>query len=478
MSSEQQPQSRQRSQGIYLSQDGSPREQSAEPSTNPSRPGSTGPHESRPREKRPRVHFTSGGESMDSLNNRSTFDVRDTSQSPSRFAQPKPRQRVRRGNPFAWSVDTEEESHSPEPLDKTISADISESPARASVSDQRQSETSNQSSNPDFYDVREQFQSEDDNEDEGKVFSQFSAQERAQRLARVLGSQSEPTSRRPSPARSFVQSLSPPSGSRGYHAPSHDIPLVDLNGSGKHNVDDDTDEDDEGPPQRRSGTSSSEAHRLVRAHTRRDSDQLFRVHAPSPGQRSGHVTPEGDRDPDVWVPPPRHYRGGILSSLLKLYDEQGVGAAWGDGAGGPAAHPQHTHHNSSVDAAHQTPTPRATPRGSPGSSGRNTPKVKHQKWYQQSPNLSTSSLSGLISSSTMLAQPGSSRVAPKPRLKHKSNSSIGAAINRIGKPRLEDEIRITVHIAETLSRQKFLLKLCRALMSYGAPTHRLEGEPF
>jgi uncharacterized membrane protein YjjP (DUF1212 family) len=47
-------------------------------------------------------------------------------------------------------------------------------------------------------------------------------------------------------------------------------------------------------------------------------------------------------------------------------------------------------------------------------------------------------------------------------------------MSKINRPRLEDEIRITVHIAETLSRQKYLMKLCRALMSYGAPTHRLE----
>jgi uncharacterized membrane protein YjjP (DUF1212 family) len=47
-------------------------------------------------------------------------------------------------------------------------------------------------------------------------------------------------------------------------------------------------------------------------------------------------------------------------------------------------------------------------------------------------------------------------------------------MHKITKPRLEDEIKITVHIAETLSRQRYLLKLCRALMSYGAPTHRLE----
>jgi uncharacterized membrane protein YjjP (DUF1212 family) len=42
------------------------------------------------------------------------------------------------------------------------------------------------------------------------------------------------------------------------------------------------------------------------------------------------------------------------------------------------------------------------------------------------------------------------------------------------KKRLEEEIRITVHIADVLQRQRFILRMCRALMLYGAPTHRLE----
>ena len=45
---------------------------------------------------------------------------------------------------------------------------------------------------------------------------------------------------------------------------------------------------------------------------------------------------------------------------------------------------------------------------------------------------------------------------------------------RMGRPRLDDEIRITIHIAETIARQRYLLKLCKALMKHGAPTHRLE----
>jgi hypothetical protein len=36
------------------------------------------------------------------------------------------------------------------------------------------------------------------------------------------------------------------------------------------------------------------------------------------------------------------------------------------------------------------------------------------------------------------------------------------------------EVQINVRIAETHCRQRYLLRLCKALMKYGAPTHRLE----
>lgn len=35
-------------------------------------------------------------------------------------------------------------------------------------------------------------------------------------------------------------------------------------------------------------------------------------------------------------------------------------------------------------------------------------------------------------------------------------------------------LRITVHIADILQRQRFIMRMCRALMLFGAPTHRLE----
>lgn len=49
--------------------------------------------------------------------------------------------------------------------------------------------------------------------------------------------------------------------------------------------------------------------------------------------------------------------------------------------------------------------------------------------------------------------------------------------NRLGKKlkkNKDQKLRITVHIADILQRQRFIIRMCRALMMYGAPTHRLE----
>ncbi|EPS44207.1 hypothetical protein H072_1778 [Dactylellina haptotyla CBS 200.50] len=45
---------------------------------------------------------------------------------------------------------------------------------------------------------------------------------------------------------------------------------------------------------------------------------------------------------------------------------------------------------------------------------------------------------------------------------------------RLRGKRENEELTITVHIAETLQRQRYILKLCRALMLFGAPSHRIE----
>lgn len=59
-----------------------------------------------------------------------------------------------------------------------------------------------------------------------------------------------------------------------------------------------------------------------------------------------------------------------------------------------------------------------------------------------------------------------------------SDNSITSAIKTLGgggkSRRAADEYKIKIHLAGTLARQSYLRKLCKALMMYGAPTHRLE----
>lgn len=65
------------------------------------------------------------------------------------------------------------------------------------------------------------------------------------------------------------------------------------------------------------------------------------------------------------------------------------------------------------------------------------------------------------------------RSYPSARKRTKSNHSISSAFSKISKPSRE-QAKIKIHLADMLARQEYLRKFCKALMRYGAPTHRLE----
>ncbi|KAL4804718.1 hypothetical protein BDV18DRAFT_27040 [Aspergillus unguis] len=180
---------------------------------------------------------------------------------------------------------------------------------------------------------------------------------------------------------------------------------------------------------------SAEAHRLVRNVTQH---HVRRRRPRSAYARSGTSTP--DR-PDSWYGSGKFGGGGILAQLLRLQAVQSSGSS-----SAPVS-----------DAESDTE--------SPVSSGAATPKKEKLKWYKKSNQHSAASLVGAsmnLSSATLPAPPDAF-MTPK-RGKKKAYK----------KTRLEDEIRVTVHIAEILARQRYIMQLCRALMRYGAPTHRME----
>ncbi|KAI8266001.1 Pheromone-regulated membrane protein 10 [Colletotrichum sp. SAR11_239] len=263
-----------------------------------------------------------------------------------------------------------------------------------------------------------------------------------------------------------------------YEPPSREgayIPLQDLNSdqplTGKAKEEEEKHE--------HQAQLNSEAYRIVRAHTWRIADKSESEAGPSNAQdaekteQTDHLLPEvndGNYDGVYVVPPPKQYRGSVLSQLLKLYKP----------AEGPVQPPNN---RNSVASFSNFGGPLST--GTPGSeSGTTTPTgtatPSRKKWYQA--NRSQETLVNLIEASARLANPNQQgegpgspkdgKAAKKQRPKHKrttSNSRISAYLARE-----EEEAKITVHIAETLARQEYIITLCRALMLFGAPTHRLE----
>lgn len=286
-----------------------------------------------------------------------------------------------------------------------------------------------------------------------RAHRQARAREAYERGKRLETDERDPNSRYSSPER--------PAGSRRPRFDTGDIPLEDLS-SKVDGVDSDSGgERNTGRTGRPRKYSTAEAHKLVRKHT------VARHHIPGdtpPSElRSGAVTPiEEHKFFEDYRPQPKEYRGGILGAILKLYGQQHDS--------GRSSHDRHL----SADFSAAT-----TPTTSPPDSGTTTPT----SWFSKShKNQSSSSLAQLIGSSASLSSPVvsglgeqvSQRLKEQKKNKRKRSSNALAAFNRMNRTRLEDEIKITVHIAETIARQRYLMKLCKSLMLYGAPTHRLE----
>ncbi|KAL1989071.1 hypothetical protein VTN96DRAFT_5834 [Rasamsonia emersonii] len=187
---------------------------------------------------------------------------------------------------------------------------------------------------------------------------------------------------------------------------------------------------------------TSEAHRLVRGF----SQHHFRRRKTRP---TAPVSPTPEEQGMSDTEPESHGGEGILSQLLKLQGRQ----ATDDGRQSGRATPE-------ASSPGTTSPGTATPgTGTPG-----TATPKKVKWYHK-PQASQSTLS-LVGAGLNLGAAGTPH--------HMSEVKPAVAAKRRSAGRLEDEIRITVHIAAIITRQRYLIQLCRALMKFGAPSHRLE----
>ena len=204
---------------------------------------------------------------------------------------------------------------------------------------------------------------------------------------------------------------------------------------------------------------------IVRSHTRKNRGDLF-ISRPPRSAASGTSTPVLQQDyVQDYVPRPQKYRGGILASLLKLDNDDRTGGVGGSGSGGqntPSTEPT----TPIMSPRSASPAPRSSSRAGSGTgTPRSRPSSGLFSLHRSRGSTSSLALTELMKSSSMFAAPGSSELSDR----------MADRIKREQTPRSKkDQIKITVHIAAILSRHRYLLKLCRALMMYGAPTHRLE----
>jgi uncharacterized membrane protein YjjP (DUF1212 family) len=198
--------------------------------------------------------------------------------------------------------------------------------------------------------------------------------------------------------------------------------------------------------------------------------------------RSGLTTPGAMTPNDSGASTPLN--GGLLSHLLRVYANNLESASRMSVATTAAASDPETETLPAKTPGTGTPGT-ATPMsmgmgaatGTAATPGTGTPTGKKEKvkWYKNGNNSKenvsartskhhyTSSLIQASMDMGRVGVPGAEGPAP-----------MNAKERRKQKKKKAKEVKLTVHIAALLARQQYIMQLCRALMKYGAPTHRLE----
>ncbi|OBA20165.1 DUF1212-domain-containing protein [Metschnikowia bicuspidata var. bicuspidata NRRL YB-4993] len=176
---------------------------------------------------------------------------------------------------------------------------------------------------------------------------------------------------------------------------------------------------------------------------------------------------------DGYVAPPKQVHAGVLSSLLKLYQNSGdnrSSSTLGTSIGGNLADEQFIpgegtkpgHRN---ELAHMKNMMKLGPRKLAGKFHGNKNKATATPEAYSSEEEEKEKLDG-----DAAKLPSFQNARPRAPKIHKPDP------RKMGKKlkRKDQKLKITVHIADILQRQRFIIRMCRALMMFGAPTHRLE----
>jgi uncharacterized membrane protein YjjP (DUF1212 family) len=229
------------------------------------------------------------------------------------------------------------------------------------------------------------------------------------------------------------------------------------------------------------------ADQILRQHTVRHAPairpELDLYHSEATPMQSGQITPINEMEMEAeHVPKPPKFRTGVLGTLLKAGSMM-QSPTTGRNAKGPG-HGRNTSTSNFTFSGASTAA--NSPTSSPDRSGYATPTTPRGKnhWYSRSANESSASISKLIESTSTLALPAqkdlsheiNEQVKKRPGMgkRQRSDNSVTKSIEKLTKSRRNEQFKIKIHLAGTLARQNYLRRLCKALMMYGAPSHRLE----
>lgn len=190
---------------------------------------------------------------------------------------------------------------------------------------------------------------------------------------------------------------------------------------------------------------------------------------------------DGDDDTG-YIAPPKQVHAGVLSSLLKLYQNQEETKSTVSVSTGPtmvaddafdenSVNLYDTKNSSTVDF---TKLKNGIKKGGRLAKNKITHVGTHSK---KNSDENIDEKEGFMDNEgNDLNLPSFQNAKPKAFKKNTNNAKkpqLGKKFKK-HKKQQQERLRITVHIADILQRQRFIMRMCRALMLFGAPTHRLE----
>lgn len=265
------------------------------------------------------------------------------------------------------------------------------------------------------------------------------------------------------------------------------IPLEDLGRRKRHGVEDDDDEGSRPPVVVKTNPLMCRVRGWLGSNRVKTIEQYFRFSSSSGPDLSAEIEASFHRDLEENTGKFKKWRDGRLTTILKLLSQQGTTEVPQTDHSNPTDIADAENYTIAGEAFNGEGSSREAAAYSQPPSGADTPAPK---WYRNENNGPITAIEGvkatgkakiedLKAAKNILLNPRNSEYdqLPLPERSRKKRGSM--ALRKLIKPKKKenfDHLHIQVHVRPLMDRQSYLLKLCRALMSYGAPLHRLEGE--